>query len=111
MKEWNFGSFEARDERLDPPVPYGDFFVKYGGESQDELSERIYRTITELMDQSDQDDKILIVSHGGAIANFIRKAGFDWKEFRAKYKFSNCSVIKLEYNDKKYKLIDVINEQ
>ena len=37
LKEEYCGSFEAEDERLNPPVPYGDFFVKYGGESTDQV--------------------------------------------------------------------------
>ncbi len=34
LKEEYFGSFEGQDERLNPQVPYNDFFVQYGGEDQ-----------------------------------------------------------------------------
>ena len=37
LKEWNFGTFEGESEDLNPPLPYGDFFVKYGGEDEFEL--------------------------------------------------------------------------
>lgn len=111
LKEWNFGSFEAQDERLDPPQPYGDFFVKYGGESQKDLAERMYMTISSLMSCCKESDNVLIVSHGGAIANFMRRTGFDWKNFRANYKFTNCSVLRIEYQDNKYNFRGVINEQ
>ena len=35
LKEWNFGTFEGESEDLNPPLPYKNFFVTYGGESQD----------------------------------------------------------------------------
>lgn len=41
IKELNFGRFEAMDDFLNPPLLYDDFFVKYGGESQDGVSERM----------------------------------------------------------------------
>ena len=37
LKEWNFGTFEGESEDLNPPLPYEDFFVTYGGESQDQV--------------------------------------------------------------------------
>lgn len=33
LKEWNFGTFEGESEDLNPPLPYNDFFVTFGGES------------------------------------------------------------------------------
>lgn len=35
IKEWNFGRFKAIDNFLNPPLPYEDFFVKYGEEDQE----------------------------------------------------------------------------
>ena len=34
LKEWNFGSFEGLTEDVNPPLPYGDFYVPFGGESE-----------------------------------------------------------------------------
>ena len=34
LKEWNFGIYEGESEDLNPPLPYGDFFVNYGGEGE-----------------------------------------------------------------------------
>ena len=34
LKEWNFGKFEGESEDLNPKLPYGDFFVAYGGEGE-----------------------------------------------------------------------------
>lgn len=49
LKEWNFGTFEGESEDLNPPLPYNDFFVTFGGESQAELTQRISKTIFELV--------------------------------------------------------------
>lgn len=46
IKEWNFGRFEAMDELLNPPLPYKDFFVKYGGEDQEKVGERVAKTLS-----------------------------------------------------------------
>lgn len=69
LREWNFGSYEGEGEHLNPPLPYNDFFVQFGGESQVELEERISSTIETIMHNT-QGENILIVSHGAAIANF-----------------------------------------
>lgn len=108
LKEWNFGSFEAQDDRLNPPLPYEDFFVKYGGEDQNEVAKRMYTTISKIMSNAKEDDNILIVSHGGAIFNFFRVAHFDMDEIR-KIKFTNCSVAKIEFKDNEFKYITTLN--
>ena len=71
LKEWNFGTFEGESEDLNPALPYEDFFVHYGGESQQELQDRMNQTISELMENA-SGETILMVSHGGSIANFAR---------------------------------------
>ncbi len=48
LKEEYFGSFEAEDERLNPPVPYEVFFVKYGGKSEDQVKMRIHDTMLKI---------------------------------------------------------------
>ncbi len=40
LKEMNFGVFEGKDECLNPPFPYLDYFKTYGGESQDEVQKK-----------------------------------------------------------------------
>ena len=37
LKEWHFGRFEGQDEFLNPAQPYEDFFLQYGGESEDQV--------------------------------------------------------------------------
>lgn len=78
LKEWNFGTFEGESEDLNPPLPYEDFLVTYGGESQDQVRERMAATILQLM-QETKGKSVLMVSHGGAMANFARAWEDNWR--------------------------------
>lgn len=53
LKEWNFGSFEGKDEFLNPKFPYGDFFVQFGGEGEQEFQDRISQALLEIMQKED----------------------------------------------------------
>ncbi|MCT6892051.1 MAG: histidine phosphatase family protein, partial [Lactobacillus sp.] len=94
-------------EHLNPPLPYKDFFVQFGGESQEQVVARINKAITEITEFSCH-KQILIVSHGGAIANFYRK----WEEyntFKRKDHIRNCAVLKYEYEDGIFRLQSIFN--
>lgn len=65
LKEWNFGVFEAEHEYLNPPLPYGDFFVPYGGEGELEFRERVAKTLYKIMEEEEK-QTVLVVSHGAA---------------------------------------------
>lgn len=49
LREFAFGRYEAHDESLNPKPPYGDFFKQFGGESQDEVQDRMDKTIRRLL--------------------------------------------------------------
>ncbi|WP_061911047.1 histidine phosphatase family protein [Streptococcus cristatus] len=107
LKEWNFGVFEGESEDLNPALPYGDFFVQYGGESQQELQDRIDHTIQELM-KATTGNTILMVSHGGAIRNFARA----WEKYQRteiKTRMTNCCILKFTYSDGIFYLEEVIH--
>lgn len=107
LKEWNFGVFEGKDECLNPPLPYGDFFKNFGGDSEIELRERMTKTLTEIMNKEDH-HIVLAVSHGAACAQFYRA----WEEY-AKVKkterFYNCCILKYEYENGIFTLVEIIN--
>lgn len=109
LKEQAFGSFEAQDERLNPPVPYGDFFVKYGGEDSDAVGQRMLNTLTRIMKNAPEGN-ILVVSHAGAILNFLKTINLDMKKIFAA-NFTNCSIVKLTYNNHQFQLKEIINKQ
>jgi broad specificity phosphatase PhoE len=102
LREWNFGTYEGEGEHLNPPLPYNDFFVQFGGESQKQLTKRINQAITTIVTTSSK-KHILIVSHGAAIANFYRQ----WEKyntFKRTERIKNCSVLKYELKDGIFRL-------
>jgi len=106
LKEWNFGTFEGESEDLNPLLPYGNFFANYGGEEEKEFQKRMADTCEKIM--KEENEVVLIVSHGAACRQFMRywqhTSTVDQKE-----RLGNCCVLKFEYENKKFKLIDIIN--
>ncbi len=108
LKEWNFGVFEGKDECLNPKLPYGDFFKAFGGDSEMELRERMNKTLTEIMNKEDH-HVVLAVSHGAACAQFYRV----WEKYakvKRKERLYNCCVLKFEYEDGIFTLVELYNQ-
>lgn len=110
LKEMNFGKFDGESESLNPPLDqYDTFFSVYGnGETRAQVQQRMNETITNIMEHSDH-ESVLIVSHGGAIANFYRK----WENessIKKNEPFYNCCILKYTYEDGKFILENVVNE-
>lgn len=96
LRECGFGQFEGQDECLNPAQPYGDFFVPYGGESDEQVSARMLATLTEVMERPGH-ERVLAVSHAGSCIHFF----LDCCE-RADVRvdaFSNCMTYVFEYED------------
>lgn len=111
LKEWNFGVFEGESEDLNPPSDkilksYGDFFAKYGGETDLEVQNRLNETLTDIM-KKEGHENVLAVSHGGACYMFVKK----WADVSIveTIKFSNCCILKFEYENNKFSFIESIN--
>lgn len=108
LKEWNFGRFEGEPEFLNPPLPYGDFFVPYGGESEHSFRERIADSLAEIMKNS-EGKTILAVSHGASCRQFMRY----WEHTSTvsqKERLRNCCILKFDYfEDETFQLVEIIN--
>jgi len=96
LRENGFGQFEGKDECLNPPAPYGEFFVAYGGESEQMVRDRMRETLTQIMERPEHHN-VLAVSHAGSCINFFmgvaQRNGFKVTEF------SNCMMYVYEYAD------------
>lgn len=106
LKEWNFGRYEAMDEFLNPPFPYGDYFVEYGGESSKHLERRMIDTLTNIMEKEDH-QVVLAVSHGGACGVFFRSCS-QYNKMPYKRGIKNCSVFKFKFEDGHFGCVDII---
>lgn len=108
LKEWNFGRFEGESEELNPKLPYADFFVYYGGEGEMEIRQRIADTLLEIM-RRDGHNCVLAVSHGGSSYQFLRY----WEHTCQTQKpahMGNCCILKFEFEDDIFRLVDVVNQ-
>lgn len=107
LKEWNFGVFEGESEDLNPPLPYGDFFVNYGGEGELEMRQRMADTLLEVMKKQDH-QTVLAVSHGASCRGFMRYWSKNSKVDQ-KTRIRNCCILKFEFENNEFSLVEVIN--
>ena len=86
LKEWNFGTFE--------------------GESEDQVQERMASTILQLMQETDG-QSVLMVSHGGAMANFARAWQKNWRLDDLGH-MTNFGILKFTFEDDQFYLEEAI---
>lgn len=108
IKEWNFGLFEGESEDLNPPhepgdKSYGNFFLKFKGESEKIVEKRMTETLTDIMEKEDH-NTVLAVSHGAACYAFFLR----WAPEFPFTGIPNCSIFKYEYENGKFTLIELI---
>lgn len=107
LKEWNFGTIEGESERLNPPLPYGDFFEKYyHGEAELAVGQRMSDTLSSIMAKPDH-QTVLAVSHGGSSFCFLRHWQHNQKceLVRPKGGMPNCTIFEYEYEDGEFSLV------
>lgn len=110
LKEMDFGAFEGQQEFLNPPFKrdgsgYGDYFVTYGGEDSVAVRERVHAAMTEILSEHQEDLPPLIVSHGGAIAQFYRNYSKTSPQLKAR--ISNCAIFKMTFEDGEFDLLSI----
>lgn len=107
LREMGFGAFEAESEALNPKSRevFQTFFVPYGGESTDQVQKRMVKVLTEIMQKPDHHN-VLAVSHAGACINFL--SAWENPAKLIKSRFTNCGILKFSYEDKVFKLEEVI---
>lgn len=107
LREWNFGRLEAEGEHLNPPLPYKDFFVQFGGEEEKQFQKRVCDQILDIATKT-EGENILIVSHGAAIAQFYKfwEASSNVKRTGP---IQNCSILKYVYDNGTFILQEIVN--
>ncbi|MFE0442845.1 histidine phosphatase family protein [Aerococcus sp. NPDC058936] len=108
LKEWDFGSFEAESEHLNPPLPYGDFFAGYDGEREADVRGRISQAVKEIADKH-PDQTVLIVGHGATIAQFFKNIVNYEGSIAKDLGFTNCSALIFDYKDGDFEYKSILN--
>lgn len=106
LKEMSFGVFEGESEALKPSrEAFAEFFVAFGGESITQVRERMVKTCIDIMEKENH-NTVLAVSHAGACMNFLSH----WQDPTEEMKkgIPNCVVFKYEYENREFKLLEVI---
>lgn len=106
LKEIFLGIKEASPIRENPTYPYGDYFVKYGGEDLDAFTERVYGAVKGIAEHA-AGECILIVSHGMAIRRFLTK--FPEKAGEITGFIGNCGILEMTYADGKLTVEKIID--
>ena len=109
LKEMNFGTYEGESEALNPPSELKEtYFKHFGGETRDDVKERLKETCLSIM-RKDGHNCVLAVSHAGACLHFMRNwVSEDEASNILKEGFSNCCILKYEFENDIFTLVDVI---
>ena len=101
IKERNCGKFEGSQEYLFPFGLNEELLAPYGVESKMKVRERALKTIHTIMKQEDH-TCVLMVSHGLVCAQLLEV--FAQEEALRNARVSNCSVLKLAYDNGSFSL-------
>ena len=105
LKEWNFGTLEGEHDYLIPPLPYGDFFVGFGGEDEEDFRARVAATILDLM-KNESHQHVLMVSHGACCRQFIQTWAHT-SELTHQGRLGNCCILKFEFAEDTFRLLEI----
>lgn len=111
LKENFYGELEGESERLNrhlTPKDCETFYLQYGGESSNDVKDRMLKTLTEIMEKEDH-ETVLAMSHSGACFNFLRGIQDPMEEL--KKGFGNCCIFVYTYENKKFTLKEVIRQK
>lgn len=106
LKEYNFGSFEGKDEFLNPKFPFKNFFEFYGGETDTAAENRITNTLMDIM-QKENHKRVLAVSHGGVCGLFTLH-WFHTSKISPITNIENCSILIYEFENDTFTLTEYI---
>lgn len=113
LKEWHFGRLEGENDVINPPLPFRDFFVEYGGEEEKAFQKRAADTCLGLMEGEGQ--TILAVTHGAFCGQFRKFWDHTSKEADRlngrSAQIGNCCIFKYRYNEGNFYLDDIINHE
>ena len=106
LKEIYLGTREAAPNRENPPYPYGDYFIQFGGEGLDAFTQRLYGAVLDIAEK-EAGPTILIVSHGMAIRRFLTRVPAPAQGLSGF--IGNCGIVKLRFENDSFTVEEIIN--
>ena len=105
LKEIFLGTKEASSNSENPQYPYGDYFVRFGGEDLDAFTDRIYDAVREIA-REDTGETLLIVTHGMAMRRFLKAVSYqqDGTGF-----IGNGGIVQLQYEEDTFEVRKIMN--
>ncbi len=109
LKEMNYGRLEAESDFLaeKDPGKCETYYLQFGGESSNDVRDRMVRTLTQMMEKEDH-QSVLVVSHGAACFNFLRAVQDPTEEL--KKGFGNCCIFIYEFEGIQFRLKKVVRQ-
>ena len=108
LKEINFGRFEGLTEDVDVPLPYGDYYARFGGETEDELRQRVVEGLLDIMARPGH-ECVLAVSHSVAMMQVPRAFGDDWTRHSDARPMPNCAIFRFDFDGEALALREVVD--
>ena len=109
LRELFFGAYEGERDCVIPPMPWDSFFVPFGGESLQDLQERMSDALGEIMARPGH-ERVLAVSHGTASQMFLAR----WRDqgrCGSQGLPGNCSIMHLEFDGNGFHLLEVVEQE
>lgn len=110
IKERDFGMFEGESEDLNPKWEngYDDLFPHYGGETTQQVKDRVVKTCREIMEK--EHHNVLAVSHGGATAALLQYVLSPEKLIEILNTHGgipNCCILELNYDKGEFEFVKI----
>ena len=118
LQEINFGDFEGKDfkeiqkdypDEFNKMIEEGYEYTYPNGESLVDCFERVSKETQFILDESDEDETILICAHAGTIRNILTYLISNSFEYHWNFKIDNASISIVEI-DNGFAVINKLNE-
>ena len=108
LRELSFGRFEGETTQIIPPLPFEDYFISFGGESEQQALERFNHKMLEIFKDT-EGRHILVVSHGSVIRE-VSKHWSSCSDHPVEVLNKNGSLSIFDYQKEAFYLRDYLEE-
>lgn len=113
LRERFSGTFEGESEDLNPKSleEFDALFPKFGGESIEQLKQRMWTTLNEIMNKEDHHCVFAVSSSGAMIVFASIMEGQNFINDAFQYGFPNCGIMHFEIEQDKWQLKEILKPE